>query len=80
MSLAIRINSKNKSSTFLTFLSSLYFFSVPQPFSLRPAILNAEHGGDPSKISNSPNFNPVISKKSKPSNLSMSPFRYGVPS
>ena len=66
ISFAILTYSKNKSSIFSTFLPSEYSFSWSQPLSLLPAILNAEQGGEPSSISNSPGLIPAVSRKSKP--------------
>ena len=66
ISFAILTYSKNKSSIFSTFLPSEYTFSWSQPLSLLPEILNAEHGGEPSNISNSVGIIFAASKKSKP--------------
>ena len=79
-------NSKNKSSTLVTSLISLYplvlpnaFLCVlPLPWLTLPAILNAEHGGLPSSISSSPTCNPVISKNSWPDNFLISSGMIGV--
>ena len=78
ISAVIRVNSKNKSSIFSTFLPSEYIFSWSQPFSLLPAILNAEQGGAPSNISNSPFLIPAIFKKSSPVSFFISSGKTGV--
>ena len=78
MSAVILVNSKNKSSIFSTFLPSEYIFSWSQPFSLLPAILNAEHGGEPSSISNSPFLILATLKKSSPVSFFISSSNIGV--
>ena len=78
ISFAILINSKNKSSMFSTCLSSEYFLVLSHPFSLLPAILNAEQGGEPSSISNSPFDILASSKKSLPVNFFISSLITGV--